>query len=245
MDYYRKVKSFDGLECSIDAKFKLNGKPKKVIYCGKTYGNQKATARIVFVHKGEKYYFQASKLIAEAWIPKYDIDNDYIIYKDGNCHNIHLDTLQVVTKKVYYKWLLRNTVNVADDVEQRKSKLRQVAKEAMLTCNYFETLDMSEINRHVTDVLYKKLIVYCKETLFLGTSTTMSIVPDCLARMYEVIMNGMCLYNYERYCKKLLLNYKKKGTFGLTGKIPKQIQINVQQLNLDCLWEMYPKEKKH
>jgi len=100
-------------------------------------------------------------------------------------------------------------------------------------------LKMDEINRHVTDYLYKCLMQYAINTLHLGEKPSLEAVPDAIARMYEVIMNGMCLYNYERYCKKLLLNFKKTGTFGMTGKIPKPIKIEVEQLNLDCLWERY------
>lgn len=73
----------------------------------------------------------------------------------------------------------------------------------------------------------------------MGERQSLEQVPEALARMYECIMNGMCLYNYERYCKKLLLNFKKKGSFGLTGEVPKPIKIEVQQLNLDSLWERY------
>jgi hypothetical protein len=243
-EIYNKCDVFEGLEVTADGKFRLNGKQRKAIYSNKPYGNHRTTVQFRINHNGKTHYWQAAKLVAQAWKPSYDIDKDYIIYKDGDCQNIHADNLQIVSYRDYWKYLQRNSGYKADDVEKRIKKLRLVAEEAMLTCNYFETLDMTEINKHVTSYLYKCLMEYSLETLHLGKSTARCIVPDCLARMYEVIMNGMCLYNYERYCKKLLLNYKKKGNFGLTGKIPKPIQINIQQLNLDCLWDKFNVKKQ-
>lgn len=237
-EIYRHVPEIPGLEVTIDGKFRLNGRPRKAIFCKKRYGNGLATVRFMLNKDGIRHYIQASKCVAMAWKVGYE-DGDYIIYKDGNCHNIHADNLHIVGKNKYYEYMRRNSIYRADDVEKRKKKLRTVIEEASCTLRYFETLNAEPINKHVSDYLYLCLMEYCRNTLFLGESTSLSIVPECLARMYECIMNGMCLYNYERYCKKLLLNYKKKGNFGITGKVPNPIQINVQQLNLDCLWERY------
>jgi hypothetical protein len=73
----------------------------------------------------------------------------------------------------------------------------------------------------------------------MGEQTAKQQTAEAIARMYEVIMAGMCLYNYERYLKKLLHNYKKTGSFWYTAEVPKAIKIEVQQLNLDCLWERF------
>lgn len=237
-DIYRQVPLVSGLEVTIDGKFRLNGKPRKAIYSKKRYGNGNVTVQFRYNVNGRSNYIQAAKCVASAWKSKYK-EGDYIIYKDGDCTNIHADNLEVVGKEKFWEYMQRNSVHKADDVENRKKKLRTVIEEASCTLRYFETLNADSINKHVSDYLYLCLMEYCRNTLFLGESTSLSIVPECLARMYECIMNGMCLYNYERYCKKLLLNYKKKGNFGLTGKVPNPIQINVQQLNLDCLWEKY------
>lgn len=237
-DIYRPVPAVPGLEVTCDGKFKLNGKPRKAVFARKKYGNGLATVQFTWRTGGVSHYIQASKCVAMAWKPGYK-EGDYIIYKDENCHNIRADNLMIVDKRKYWEYMRRNSGFNADDVEERKRKLRVVLEETSCTLRYFETLDAEPINKHVRDYLYRCLMEYCMETLNLGESTSLGIVPECLARMYECVMNGMCLYNYERYCKKLLLNYKKKGDFGLTGKVPKPIQINVQQLNLDCLWERY------
>lgn len=245
VDGYRDVPNYAGLQCSKDGKFKFNGKVKKVIFASKNYGNGKATARII-LHKyqgKQTVYLQAAKAVAMTWKRNYE-ESDYIIFRDGDIHNISADNLELCERSDYYEYLRRNSRYVADNIEQRKRKLQLVIDEASMTKHYFETLDIEPINKHVNEYLYICLVQYCKETLHLGERIALEVVPDCLARMYECIMNGMCLYNYERYCKKLLLNYKKNGKFGMTGEIPKPIEINIQQLNLDCLWERFKKSTR-
>lgn len=237
MNEYREVKSVNGLECTCEGKFRYKGKPKKVIYC-KTVNKRKATARIMIMIQGKHHYWQAAKLVAEAWKRGYE-QNDYITYRDGDIHNIAADNLVIEDKKGYWRYMQRNSGNTADNVEERKRKLQLVADEALMTKHYFETLKMDEINKHVTDYLYNCLMVYALNTLHLGERISLEVVADTIARMYEVIINGMCLYNYERYCKKLLLNFKRTGRFGFAGNVPKPIRIEVEQLNLSCLWEKY------
>lgn len=233
---YRQVKSVPGLEVTADAEFRYKGKPKKVVYC-KTVNGRKATARMMIMIQGKSHYWQAAKLVAEAW--KGYEPTDYITYKDGDIHNINADNLVLDDKKGYYQYMRRNSGYFGDTIEEKKRKLQLVANESMMTLHYFQTLKMDEINQHVTDYLYPCLMKYAMNTLYLGERVALEQVPEAIARMYECIMNGFCLYNYERYCKKLLHNYKKKGTFGMTGKVPKPIKIEVEQLNLDCLWERY------
>ena len=239
---YKKCKSVENLEVSYDGQFLYKGKPKKVCF-SRTILNRKATAKLQIMINTKSHYYQAAKLVAEAWIARYDIEKDYLIYKDQDIHNISASNLIVTDKKGYWKYMRRNSGYVADDIEERKRKLQLVADEALMTKRYFETLKMDEINKHVTSYLYPTLMHYALHTVHLGEKKAMREVPNAIARMYECIMNGMCLYNYERYLKQLLLNYKKKGSFGFTGKVPKPIEINVEQLNLDCLWERYKVKK--
>ncbi len=192
---------------------------------------------------GKTGYIQAAKAVAIAW-KSFDPDTQYIVYKDYDIHNINADNLQIVNYSQYVGFRMRNCCHTADSVDMRIRKLQLVIDEASMTKHYFETLDFQPINKHVEDYLYLCLIRYCKETLHLGETVALDIVPECIARMYECIINGMCLYNYERYCKKLLTNYKKKGNFGYAGAVPKPIEISVSQLNLDCLWERFKKSTR-
>ena len=210
---YRQVKSVPGLEVNADAEFRYKGKPKKAIYCTTVTG-RRATVRIMIMWGGKNHYWQAAKLVAEAWKFGYE-DGDRITYKDGDCHNIKADNLLLTDEKGYDEYMRRNSVMRADSLEERKRKLQLVIDEAGMTLNYMKTLQF-------------------------GEKKSMEAVPEVLGTMYEKIMNGMCLYNYERFCKKMLHTLKKTGRYGeYWHKLCKPIQIEVEQLNLDCLWERY------
>lgn len=240
---YRKCKSVEGLEVTADAQFRYKGKPKKAIYCHTTTG-RKATVRVTIMWGGQNHYWQAAKLVAEAWLFGYNKE-DCIIYKDGDCHNIKADNLQLTDEKGYDEYMRRNSVMRADTLEERKRKLQLVIDEAGMTLNYLKTLDIEPINKHVKEYLYPCLMEFAMKTLQFGEKKSMEAVPEVIGTMYEKIMDGMCLYNYERFCKKMLHTLKKTGRYGeYWHKLCKPIQIEIEQLNLDCLWERY-KVTKH
>ena len=152
MQVYRQVKSVPGLEVTADAEFRYNGKPKKVIYCH-TVNGRKATARITIRYEGKNHYWQAAKLVAEAWKVGYN-DDDYITYKDGDIHNICVDNLVIEDKKGYYKYMQRNSGYKADNVEERKRKLQLVADEALMTKHYFEIAKQRIDNELIQPTLF-------------------------------------------------------------------------------------------
>ena len=236
---YKQVKDIDGLECSSDGQFRYNGKPKKPIYCHTALG-RKATVRLMIMIKGKNHYWQAARLIAATWLRGYD-ENDYITYKDGNCHNIKASNLVLQDKKGYYEYMRRNCPqDKADTLDERKRKLQLVIDEAGMTLNYLKTKDMKPINRHVTEYLYPCLMIFSMKTLQLGEKKSLDAVSEVIGTMYEKIMDGMCLYNYERFCKKMLHTLKTTGKYGeYWWKLCKPIKIEVEQLNLDRLWERY------
>ena len=234
---YRPVKSVPELQCSRDGQFIYHGR-KKAVTGGFTPDGKPRSLRINICIGNKHHSYQASKLMAEAWLWQYT-EGDCIVYKDGDCHNIHADNLELADAEDYNNYLRRNSGYEADGIEERKRKLQLVIDEAGMTLHYFKTKDCEPINKHVKEYLYPTLMEYCVSTLHLGEKTAREQSAEAIARMYEVIINGMCLYNYERYLKKLLLNYKKTGSFGYTGAIPKPIKIIVEHLNLDCLWERY------
>lgn len=235
---YRNVKSVPGLQVTSDAQFMYNGKPKKALFCHTVTG-RRATVRLIITIQGKSHYYQASRLVAETWKFGYD-ENDYITYRDGNCHNISADNLILNDKKGYWKYMQRNSSMKPDTLEERKRKLQLVADQALMTKHYFETADMTEINKHVKEYLYPCLMKYAMKTLQMGERKALETVPEVIGDMYEKIMNGMCLYNYERFCKKILTDIKRNGKYGeYWHKLIKPIKIEVEQLNLDCLWERY------
>ena len=234
----RPVPSVPGLEVSADAEFRYKGKPKKALYCHTVTG-RKATVRIVIMWGGKSHYWQAAKLVAEAWKAGYE-DGDCITYRDGDPHNIKADNLVLTDAKGYDKYMRRNSVMRADTLEERKRKLQLVIDEASMTLNYMRTLDIKPINRHVTEYLYPCLMEFAMKTLQMGERKAMDAVPEVLGNMYEAIMNGSAVYNYERFCKKQLHHLKKTGRYGeYWHRLIKPVKIEVESLNLDCLWERY------
>lgn len=127
-----------------------------------------------------------------------------------------------------------------DSLDERKRKLQIVIDEAGMTLNYLKTKDMKPINKHVTEYLYPCLMMFAMKTLQLWEKKSLDAVPEVIGTMYEKIMDGMCLYNYERFCKKKLHTLKTTGKYGeYWWKLCKPIKIEVEQLNLDRLWERY------
>lgn len=235
---YRQVKSVPGLQVTRDGQFFYQGRVKKATY-PTTITGRRATVRITIMMHGKAHYWQASKLVAEAWKPNYEPD-DYLTYRDGNCHNICADNLIVNDKKGYWQYMQRHSSMKIPSLDERKRKLKLVSDQALMTLHYFETLSMDEINHHVQDYLYPCLVQYGEKTLQLGERKTMDTAEEAIGYMYESIMNGSCIYNYERFCKKIMSDIKKKGHYGeYWHKLIKPIKIEVEQLNLDRLWQKY------
>lgn len=232
---YKRVT--DTLHVSRDGKILSNGKPLKTTMRYDARG-KKVTAQVNVMVKGCKQYYQLSRLVAKAWKRGYTEDC-YILYKDENIHNVDADNLIIANEKQYTAFIQRNSGYSAIGVEQRKEKIQHVIDEASITLHYLKTADITPLNKYVEKRLYPLLMEWVRDKFFWGQDTIMRVVPECIAVLYEVILRGACMYNYERYCKKMLMNYKKNGTFGRTGRIPKQIQIIVEQLNTDCLCQKY------
>lgn len=227
---YRPVKSVPGLEVTADAEFRYNGKPKKAIYCHTVTG-RRATVRIMIMWDAKSHYWQAARLVAEAWKAGYK-QGDRITYRDGD--------LQLTDEQGYDEYMRRNSVMRADTLEERKQKLQLVIDEAGMTLHYMKTLDIKPINEHVKSYLYPCLMQFAMKTLQMGEKKAMDAVPEALGNMYEAIMNGSAVYNYERFCKKQLHHLKKTGRYGeYWHRLIQPIKIEVEQLNLDCLWERY------
>ena len=228
-----------GIMVSPDGRFFRKGQEKKVVYSTNILG-KKATARLVVMIDGKKYYFQAAKLVAKAYLADYE-DGCGIIYKDGDIHNIKSNNLQVVSIKKYYEYTRRNAGFSAATITQKKEKLRRIIKESTLTLNYLETKDFSQINAYVESHLIPILKDYCMRTLFIGRSTTEHIICEGLYCLYDCIWSGNAVANYERWMKKILLNWKKKGTFGYMaeGFTRQEWEVEIKDIDLSILSTKY------
>lgn len=239
---YRKT-SKDGLVVSRDGEF-IYRHCRKIVTKHTDRKGRKQTARLVFVENGVQKYYQAARLVAEAWLPRYTQECS-ILFEDDDIHNIKADNLILVTKEQYEKHRSRGLrPHECDDFSQQRKRIQNVIVEAQAVLHYFNTLDMCKVNEHVKEYLYGTLIRFAKDTLHIGSPTAEDIVTDAIGHFYEVIMRGHAVTHMEHYCKELLYRYKKNGSFGYMGQLPKEIQIQVQQLNLDCLCQKYKVKKK-
>lgn len=74
-----------------------NGKPIKSNRRFHPDGHRQ-TAYICITEKGKKAYYQLSRLVAKAWLHRYT-DDSYILYKDGDIHNVTADNLICASEK--------------------------------------------------------------------------------------------------------------------------------------------------
>ena len=232
-EVYKQVPgAIKGLECSFNGNFKLRGRVKNVRY----YRTSTASsAYITYKHEGKDLYFSAAKLVARTWLGYKD---GCLTYRDGNCRNIKADNLIVGDK--YQDYIDKTTYHPTDELDKRKHHLQMVIIDAGLTLDYFNTLNMDAINQRVRDYLYPYLLNYCHNTIHLGWERSLRAVPEAIGIMYGKLMDGMPIFSYELYCKKLLYQMKRTGKYETYWQtLRKPIQIEVEQLNLDCLCEKF------
>lgn len=241
MEKYQKVQIDDDISVTFDGRIFYKNKERSVIKPISNTTGKKCTA---FVRLNDKMpYIQASRLIAKGFLYGYN-DDDCIIYKDNDIHNISAGNLKLASKKTYTKFMQRNSGHRASTMEERKIKLDLIIEEAKLTRNFFDTRSFEEINKHVERYLIPCLKDYCYNTIHIGMITAKRKIPEVLAILYEMIDNDACIYNYERYLKKLLYNWKKRGTFGVESTIPNPIHKEINNLNYDCLCQKFNVKKQ-
>lgn len=237
---YRPCKEWDGLFVSRDGEFIYNGKSKAVARHTDRYG-RRHTALLSFKRGEEKTSLSAARLVASAFMRGYS-DDIFIVYKDGNIHNICVENLRLVTKKEY------DTMRCAHAAEFHKTatynyqvgRLRVSIESNEAVLHYFETGKFDKINKHVEKYLYNCLCDFCLKNLHFGMEQAPMMASDAIAHWYEVLLQGHSVGHGERYCKKILTEFKNKGWYGHSGDILKnKIDLIINNLDLNCLWERY------
>lgn len=244
---YKPCKEMDGLLVNRDGDFLYKGKAKKVIKHTDRYG-RKHTALLNFMLNGKVKSFTASRLVASAFLYGYS-DDMCIGYKDGDIHNIRADNLKLITKKQYdamrcaHASMFHKTATYQYQVDRLNVSIE--SNEAVLY--YFQTGKFDKINKHIEKYLYNCLCDFCLKSLHFGMEQAPMMSADAIAHWYEVLLQGHAVGHGERYCKHILVNFKHKGWYGYSGNIPKnKIELIINNLNLDCLWEKYKVTKiKH
>lgn len=239
-DVYRDC-NFHGLECTSKGEFRRlkDGRYYPVRVLRRQHENgRKQSAYLNVMDGGKKFYHAANTLVAYAWCRGFE-EGDYIVHKDGDLHNICADNLRVCGKTEYYAHNLRNTKNSVT-LKDRIRKLQIIHEETEATLDLFQNNRWDKINRHVERYLVNCLMDYGTRTIHLAKSTTAIQVPEIIARLYECLDRGYCVYNYERWCKQMLLIYKKTGSFGNKANTPTtNIRLIVPKEKIDQLCEHF------
>ena len=234
----------EGLECTIDGKFRKNRSPLKVSFPVDTLG-RKRRAVVKFKHNGKQTTFSAAKIVAQTWSPSAWFDDCYLRYKDGYKHNIHSDNLILVDEKEYFKEQgERNLAFKNVTFEQSRKSVNRMAKEAMLAKGFFDTGDFSEINRYVERQLCPELIEYALTKHSFTMGQIEYFLPELLGILYEHIYAYRPVANYTRFCRRLIREYRKNKTFGwYDRRQPSIIERQVNNLNIESLCKKFKETK--
>ena len=246
---YRSCKMLD-LWCSSDAEFAKveNGRayPATPVRSNDERGDTR-TVYFQVVRNNKRNYVAASKLVANAWIPYYDIENDYITYRDYDKTNIKAENLSITDRRGYDLYTMRNTNGVQCTMERAIEKLVKVQEETNATLTLFRTNKWDDIHRIVNKRLATDLMAYCVDTLHISKNKATMWVSEVICRLYENIDRGMAVFNYERYCKKILLKMSKDKIpiekVHTAGLQPKDIRNLVPLEDLQRLCDKFNADK--
>lgn len=238
---YLKCKDIDGLYVNRDGRFIYNGKEKKVLRYTDRY-KRKHTA-LLKIRQGKRLIaVSAARLVAKTFRLRNYTDEDAIIYKDGNIHNICIENLSMMRRSDYDRMMMEHISSHRKQgtYQYQVDRLNINIESNTAVLHYFTTGDFCKVNDFVSKYLYNCLCSYCIKDLYLGTEQAQIFTGDAIARWYEVLLQGHAVGNGERYCKKILAHFKRHGWYGNAGRVPqKKIELIINKLNLDCLWERY------
>lgn len=237
---YRQCKTHPEIWCSRDGKFWRNGKEKTVTKKSSLFNRHEY--RVVIYEKNRtRNVVTAAQLVAEAWIAGYNPDK-YIVYKDGDPTNYHASNIQVVDKKSYFA-VRYNDMTEHNPYPTYTDQLKIIArtkKELLIVEDYFHSADFSALHKYVKDELYFSLCEYCTKSLKLGLEETQTQVPNVIAHVYDVLLQGHAITDLTRYCEARLHKYSRLGHYGFLMHIPKKIEMIItENVSLEELWNKF------
>lgn len=238
-EQFRPCKEIADLCVDREGNFLYRGKPKAVIRPISRHG-RKLTARLTFRRGGKLMYFCAADLVASAFIPEYN-NHYYIEYKDGDIHNVRADNLSIVTKKDYYaaRLAIANYYHEQGTYQYQVKRIENTIADAQAVLHYFQTGDMSEVNKRVEKYLFECLLSYCVKSLRLSEQTAYEYAADVIVQMYDILLSGHAICHLEYHCKELLLQRKRHKVYGVKGLVNKEIKLMIKGLDLTHIKEKY------
>lgn len=245
--------SFPGLECTREGVFRYNGYPiNSYVRVMKRANGKESKHRFLIINEGggkdgKKIRLTASKMVASAW-KFYNPETDFVIYKDGDPANIHVDNLQVVGEKVYVQYVQRNCNKEVTDRERwdrYKKTCEAVCHDSAMTLRYMNTGDLTEINGYLKKEIIPRFNDWLTYTKRFKTATVRYLLTSVIEMLYLKLDNGAPICNYYSFCTKTVVKWAKSKRFDPwmfeTPEKPysKVVTMRNEEINIDGLKEKF------
>lgn len=117
-------------------------------------------------------------------------------------------------------------------MEQRKDEEARVdeiiiteAEEAILLADYHENRDLTAIKRYIEQRLLPHMAWYCRHTLHLGETKTITASRQAVALLLTRITADIPVRGMTDTCKRMLRIYKQRGDFFYYEKAPQPVKL--------------------
>lgn len=233
------------IECTQDGIFRRNG----VIYRpSKTTANHRKVMKLCITIDRRRLYLNSAELVARAWMIDYDPDK-YIIRKDGDLYNIHIDNLAQVTRKEFNSWANSTTnLNRIPTIDEEIRRLKQIQEECQMNINFLQTGSFEEYNRYVETFLYRELMNYAIVSCDQSKSNAADVVHDAIIDLYELIDTNRMVWSPLMFCRSRVKLYGRGKQVKRGHRLPTKINNEIVKLNLDSLcqkFKVHPQRHKN
>lgn len=214
------------IECTENGIFRRGCKELKVKR--EDYKGRKISAYIQITVNKKRYKFIAGDLVARAWSPTVYFEGCYVLYKDGNRHNIHNENLILATEDEYYR--KRVPIRKPTEIAEVEDMAKTLHYECGLFLEYLGTGDMGRINEYIQQSLMKKMSLWMGKTLKWGKEKSNEILYEALVFLYMRIDANRPFIGFERYLKLIILKYRRRRNWGVTEIYPPRKILNIISL---------------
>lgn len=221
------------IECTEDGIFRRGNKLLEV--CRYEYSGKKFTAYLSLVVSKKRYKFIAGDLVARAWSPNVYFEGCYVLYKDGDRHNIHNDNLILATETEFFKKRNTNRRKPVEFVEV-EDMAKTMQKECELFLDYLKTGEMDGINKYIQSSLIGKMRVWMMKTFKWEEEKRNEVLYEALTFLYMRIDANRPFIGFEKYLKLIIYRYRREKGWGVTEIYPpRKIENYVSLLKNDSL----------
>lgn len=232
----------DDIECTVDGVFRRQGVYYKPHY--KVVNGLPATTTVCITVEGVRKYYLCADLICRAWRKNKYEEGCYILYKDGNKQNIHLDNLDIVRYDQYVGWLNRkHSKSQTPTVNDERNRMDYIIRCCEMSKRFFDTEDFTEWNTFVERELYPYIVLSCGQK-DLGVARTRYAVSELIAYFYSVLERKRGIFNPEALVEKYIRLFSNTGELRLPI-LPNKAIEKAKELDLSGLAEKYKFYRKN